>query len=76
MCRVAKMMDRLIQNQDMKYLEEYELISVDQSACLKRHTTQTCLQRVIDDRSWSIEDGLVTSICALDICRCLDMINH
>ena len=75
-CHIAKILERLIQVQVMNYLSDHELITIDQSAYLKYHSTQTSLHRVVNDWSWNIEDGDITGVCALDISKCFDTINH
>ena len=49
---ITKMIEPLVSYQIIDFLEEHSFISVDQSAYLKRHSTQTSLHRVIDDREW------------------------
>ena len=51
-------------------------ISMDQSAYLKRHSTQTSLHRVIDDWMDQINDDSLTGVCLLDISKCFESINH
>ena len=46
---IAKMIESLASYQNIDLLEEHSLISMDQSAYLKRHSTQTSLHRVIHD---------------------------
>jgi len=75
-CHIAKILEKLIQTQVMNYLDEHELITADQSAYLKNHNTQTSLHRVIDDWLWNFNDNLITAVCALDISKCFDTINH
>ena len=48
------------------FLEEHNFISMDQSAYLKRHSTQTSLHRVIDDWLENVND----CACLLDIFKC------
>ena len=43
---------------------------------LKKHSTVTCLHRVVDDLCENIDDGLLCSACFLDIEKCFDSINH
>ena len=43
------MIESLVSYQTIDVLEEHSFISMDQSAYLKRHPTQTSLHRVIDD---------------------------
>ena len=58
------------------FLEEHSFISMDQSANLKRHSTQTSLHRVVDDWLENVNDGAITGACLLDISKCFDSINH
>ena len=73
---VAKVVEKEIQRQLMIYLDDHNFITPDQSAYLKRHSTQTSLHRVTDDLLWNVNDGLITGICTLDIKKCFDTINH
>ena len=73
---IAKMVESLMSYQIIEFLESHSCISMDQSAYLKRHSTQTCLHRVIDDWLEHINDGEITGACLLDIFKCLDSINH
>ena len=49
---------------------------MDQSAYLKRHSTQTCHHPLIDDWLEHINDGEITGACLLDISKCFSSINH
>ena len=51
---IAKMIESYVSNQIIKYLEDHAFISIDQSAYLKRHSTQTSLHRVIEDWNFCI----------------------
>ena len=73
---IAKMVESLVSYQIIDYLESHSFISMDQSAYLKMHSTQTCLHRVIDDWLEHINDGEITGACLLDISKCFDSINH
>ena len=53
--------------QIIDFLESHSFISMDQSAYLKIHTTQTCLQHVLDEWLEHINDGKITGACLLDI---------
>ena len=64
---IAKMIESFVSNQ---------FISIDQSAYLKRHSTQTSLHRVIGDWLEQINDNSLTGVCLLDISKCFDSINH
>ena len=73
---IAKMIESLVSYQIIDFLEEHSFISMDQSAYLKRHSTQTSLHRVIDDWLENVNDGAITGACLLDISKCFDSINH
>ena len=73
---IAKMIESLVSYQIIDLLEEHSFISMDQSAYLKRHSTQTSLRRVIDDWLENVNDGAITGACLLDISKCFDSINH
>ena len=66
----------LVSYQIIDFLESHSFMSMDQSAYLKMHSTQTCLYRVIDDWLEHINDGEITEACLLDISKCFDSINH
>ena len=57
------MIESFVSDQIIKYLEDNAFISIDQSAYLKRHSTQTSLHRVIDDWLEHIHDNLLTGAC-------------
>ena len=63
-------------NQLLAYFVEHAFISPYQSAYLKKHSTTTCLHRVVDDFSENIDDGLIAGIVFLDIEKCFDTIDH
>ena len=50
----------LVSYQTVDFLEEHSFISMDQSAYLKRHPTQTSLHRVIDDWLGNVNECAIT----------------
>jgi hypothetical protein len=73
---VMKILEHEILNQLMFYLKMYELITPDQSGFLKRHSTETCLHKVLTDWIDNMDNGLFTGVSFLDIEKCFDSINH
>ena len=51
------MVKSLVSTQVVEYLESHKFVSIDQSAYLKGHSTQTSLHRVIDDCLEQINDN-------------------
>ena len=72
----AKIIEKFIQKQIMVYLDDHAFITVDQSAYLKRHSTQTSLHRLIDEILENINNNAITGLCFLDIQTCFDTNNH
>ena len=70
------MVESLVSTQVVDYLESHKFISIDQSAYLKRHSTQTNRHRVIDDWIEQINDNSLSGACLLDVSKCFDSINH
>jgi exonuclease III len=75
-CHIGKIMEREIYKQFLHYLTEHAFISIDQSAYLKHHSTQTSLHRVVDDWLENMNNGQITGLCFLDIQKCFDTIDH
>ena len=73
---VMKILEHEVLDQLMIYLNKYQLLTPDQSAFLKRHSTETCLHRVVTDWIDNIDNNLFTGVCFLDIEKCFDSINH
>lgn len=73
---IGKLMEKCVNEQLRKYLENHQFISPDQSAYRPNHSTTTSLHRVTEDWLESINDGDVIVACFLDIKKCFDTINH
>ena len=73
---IAKLFERRVCMQLLDYLESNDMITPLQSAYLKKHSTVTCLQKVVDDFCEVIHDGDMCGICFLDIEKCFDTIHH
>ena len=48
-------------------MHEHDFFSIDQSAFLTNHSTQTSLQRVNDDFLENIDDKNITLVCCFDL---------
>ena len=73
---ISKIFEVLIHRQLLAYLQDKNLISIDQSAYLKFHNTQTSLHRIIDDWIDNVSFNTFTGVCAFDIKKCFDSIDH
>ena len=73
---VVKIFEKQVHKQLIEYLEAHAFITLYQSAYLKKHSTVTCLHRIVDDLCENIDDGDLCGVCFLDIEKCFDSINH
>jgi hypothetical protein len=73
---IAKLSEKCVHLQLIKYLHNHKFISIDQYAYLKNHSTQLCLHRLIDDVLENINHKEHSALCFLDIKKCFDTINH
>lgn len=73
---IAKIIEKEIQCQLVKYLVNHDFITLDQSAYREFHSTSTCLHNTIDEWLQNMDDKLYTGICFLDISKCFDTIDH
>ena len=72
----AKILEKCVQYQLMSFLSKHDMITPDQSAYLRHHSTQTALLKVTNQWYENIEDGLITGVCFFDISKCFDSISH
>ena len=68
----AKILEKCVQYQLMSFLSKYDMITPDQSAYLRHHSTQTALLKVTNQWYENIEDGLITGVCFCDISKHFD----
>ena len=75
-CNIAMIFERAVSTQMMKYLLDNDLISIDQFAFLKNHSTVTSLHRLIDDWFEAFNEGEYVLACFFDVMKCFDSIDH
>ena len=73
---ISMILERQVQVQVLTYLQSHDMISLDQFAFLKNHSTVGCLHRVFDDWYDAINEGEYIVACFLDIQKCFDSIDH
>ena len=73
---LAMILEREVAKQIMEYLLSNDLISIDQFAFLKHHSTVTSLHRLIDDWMEAFNEGEYVLACFFDVMKCFDSINH
>ena len=73
---LSKILERSAVNQLTDYLENNNLISPNQHAYRKRHSTVTCLTEVINHVYNLLENKKHTAIASLDLSKAFDSIDH
>lgn len=73
---VAKLLEKRVQSQLLSYLQDHKLISCEQSAFIKQHSTHTAVHKVIDDVLDNINEGYLNGACFFDLTKCFDTIDH
>ena len=73
---LSKIFERSAVDQMVEYLEKNNLISPNQHAYRKLHSTVTCLTEVINHVHNLLENKKHTAIASLDLSKAFDSINH
>ena len=68
-CHIGKIIEKEVQSQFLPYLQNNDLINIDQYAFLPNHSTNTCLHRIIDDWYESFNEKEKVGACFLDISK-------
>ena len=73
---VSKVVERLVSERLVGFLQENNLMPVEQSAYRKHHSTETALLRVISDLLSSMDKQEVTLLGLLDLSAAFDCVDH
>ena len=73
---VSKIFERSAVNQIVQYLEEKKLLTDVQHAYRKGHSTQTCLNEIVNYIYEQNDMGNIVGIASLDLSKAFDSINH
>ena len=72
----SKVVERLVSERLVGFLQENNLMPVEQSAYRKHHSTETALLRVISDLLSSMDKQEVTLLGLLDLSAAFDCVDH
>lgn len=73
---ISKIFERAATNQLVIYLEEKGLLTKNQHAYRKHHSTKTCLFEVVNHLYKNMDQKLFSAIVSLDLSKAFDSINH
>ena len=72
----SKVLERVIFNQMIKYLNQHKLIHPNHHAYRTNHNTTTALLQMYDIWLDSLENGEVSGVCFLDMSAAFDIVDH
>ena len=75
LCHISRIFDEHVQLKLLSYLNQYNLITDEQSAFIEFHSTQTALNCMVDDWLENIDAGSPTDAIFLDLQKCFDTID-
>ena len=73
---LSKLLERVVAEQIMSYLNKYDLLDPRQSAYRSGYSTQSALLRVCDDIREGIDDRLATIMVLFDFSKAFDTVPH
>ena len=73
---VSKVVERLVSDQLVEYLETHDLMPRLQSAYRRRHSTETALLRIISDLLAAVDRQHVSLLGLLDLSAAFDCVDH
>lgn len=76
LCVLSKVLERLVANQIIEYVEANNLLDPYQNAYRKDYSTQTALIRVIDDIRCAADHKLITVSIFFDFSKAFDCVNY
>uniref|UniRef100_A0A6V7JM56 Reverse transcriptase domain-containing protein n=1 Tax=Bracon brevicornis TaxID=1563983 RepID=A0A6V7JM56_9HYME len=75
-CYLAKVLEKLVAEQVMIYLEENSLLNKYQSGFRKNMNTQAALLNVIGDMKWAIDQRKISILVLFDYSKAFDRVDH
>ncbi len=73
---LSKMMEKLVSLQLLKYISDYQLLPMQQSAYRKHFSCETAVLKVVSDMLKSLDDGKVGVLALLDLSSAFDCVDH
>ena len=73
---IAKVFERVVDNQLSSYLTENNILSKCQSGFRSFHSTVTALLKATDNWAFNIDRGYVNAVVSLDLKKAFDTVNH
>ena len=72
----VKLIEKWVESQFSKYLNEYNLLHQSQSGFRSKHSTESAIVRMIDSWLKAINDGKLTGCVMVDFRKAFDLVDH
>ena len=73
---ISKIIEKIVHEQLVGYLENQSLFSTDQHGFIRGHSTTTALLTVTEDILKGMDDSEISLLALIDLSRCFDVIDH
>ena len=73
---IAKILEKLISDKLIEYLNNNNIISNQQSGFRKSHSTETALMQITDQYLLNMDEGMINGVLFLDLKKAFDTVNH
>ena len=73
---MSKVLERIVHEQTMEFLEKHNILYKFQSGFRKSHSSNFCPSYLTDKISKGFDSGLVTGIISIDLQKAFDTIDH
>ena len=73
---VSKLIEKWVESQFSKYLNEYNLLHQSQSGFRSKHSTESAIVRMIDSWLKAVNDGKLTGCVMVDFRKAFDLVDH
>ena len=73
---VSKLIEKWVESQFSKYLNEYNLLHQSQSGFRSKHSTESAIVRMIDFWLKAVNDGKLTGCVMVDFRKAFDLVYH
>ena len=73
---MSKLIEKWVESQFSKYLNEYNLLHQTQSGFRSKHSTESAIVRMIDSWLKAVNDGKLTGCMMVNFRKAFDLVDH